>query len=201
MSNPTNASGDGATPNPDPGVTPNPAASATPAAMTPEQMQAEIKRLTETLDATRKESIQHRTKLTAFEKAQAEAEQAKLDDVQRAAKRAEEAEAKVKEYQEKLMTTQVKLAAQAMNFTNPDLAARLITVDADASDTDITKALQALAQSDPYLIKSPDAAPPATPTRQASGNPPRGGTNPPAPAPFDPRNPPSLQTIWNKPKQ
>jgi hypothetical protein len=200
MANP-NPSGEGATPNPDPGATPPVAPGATPVAMTQEQMQAEITRLSGVLDATRKESIQHRTKLTAFEKAQAEAEQAKLDDVQRAAKRAEEAEAKVKEYQEKLMTTQVKLAAQAMNFTNPDLAARLITVDADASDTDITKALQALAQSDPYLIKAADSTPPAAAPRQVPSNPPRGATNPVAPAPFDPRNPPSLQTIWNKPKQ
>jgi|SRR5579859_3892131 len=200
MANP-NPSGDGATPNPDPGATPTVAPGATPVAMTQEQMQAEIKRLTETLDATRKESIQHRTKLTAFEKAQAEAEAAKLDDVQKAAKRAEEAEAKVKEYQDKLMATQVKLAAQSMNFTNPDLAARLITVEPDASDTDITKALQALAQSDPYLIKAPETAPPAAAPRQAPSNPPRGATNQPAPAPFDPRNPPSLSSIWNKPKQ
>lgn len=197
MANPT-ASGEGATPNPDPGATPIAATGATPAAMTAEQMQAEIKRLTETLDATRKESIQHRTKLTAFEKAQADADAAKLDDVQRAAKRAEEAEAKVKEYQEKLMATQVKLAAQSMNFVNPELAAKLITVEPDASETDILKALQALATNDPYLIKAADSTPPAAAPRQAPSNPPRGATNPVAPAPFDPRNPPSLQSIWKK---
>lgn len=200
MATPT-PSGDGAMPNPDTGVTPNTAAGATPVAMTPEQLQAEITRLSGVLEATRKESIQHRTKLTAFERAQAEADAAKLDETQKAAKRADDAEAKVKEYQEKLMATQVKLAAQSMNFANPDLAARLVTVDPDASDTDITKALQALAQSDPYLIKAAEATPPAAAPRQAPSNPPRGATNPVAPAPFDPRNPPSLQSIWNKPKQ
>jgi hypothetical protein len=199
MANPT-PSGEGATPNPETGVTPNVTATgATPAAMTTEQLQAEITRLSGVLEATRKESIQHRTKLTAFEKAQAEAEAAKLDDVQKAAKRAEEAEAKAKEYQEKYMTTQVKLAAQSMGFNNPDLAARIIAVNPDASDTDITKALQALAQSDPYLIKAAESTPPSAP-RQAPSNPPRGGTNPPAPPPFDPRNPPALSSIWNKPK-
>ena len=147
------ASTDGATPQVDalPVMGTPSASSATLGAMNSEQMQAEIARLTDTLAATRKESIQHRTKLSAYEKAQAEADAAKLDETQKAAKRADDAEAKVKEYETKLLHATVKDAARALGFVNPDLAAKLITVNPDATPDDISAALASLLKDNPYL--------------------------------------------------
>lgn len=200
MANPT-ASGEGATPNPETGATPNTTVTgATPVSMTLEQALAELASIKHAHQNAVEERDRHRASLTKFERAQAEAEAAKLSDIEKATKRAEAAEAQAKQYQAQLQATQVKLAAQSMGFVNPDLAARLVSVDPDASDTDILKALQSLAQSDPYLIKAPESTPPTAAPRQAPSNPPRAGVNPPAPPPFDPKNPPSLSAIWNKPK-
>jgi hypothetical protein len=177
MSNPTNASGDSATPNPDPGATPNPTPSgATPQGMTLEQALAELAKTQETLAATRKESIQHRTKLTAFEKKQEEEAAAKLDETQRAAKRAEDAEAKAAELQQKYLASQVKLAAQTLGFVNPELAAKLVSVDPDATPESISDALAALLKDNPYLASgtvtpAPSSNGPTNPSRAQVGLP------------------------------
>ena len=127
------------------------APSATLETMTIEQYKAALADRQGALDTARKESIEHRKKLAAFEKAQADLDAAKLSDIEKAAKRADEAEAKVKEYEAKLLQATVRDAARALGFVNPDLAAKLITVDPDATPEDIQSALAALLKDNPYL--------------------------------------------------
>jgi len=163
MSNPTTASGDGATPNPDPGATPNPTPNgATPQGMTLEQYQAALADREAALKTARDESIAHRKKLKAFEDAQAAADAAKLSDIEKAAKRAEDAEAKAAELQQKYLTTQVQLAAQKLNFISPELAAKLVSVDPDATPESISDALAALLKDNPYLASGTPTPPPSS---------------------------------------
>ena len=159
-----------------------------------------------TLDEAKKLRQEHaalRKRIKQYEEVDEAAKLAALTDMEKTTKRADDAEAALKEARQQIAAHNVYKIANGMNFNNPDIATRLVIAELppDASDTDIAKALQALATSDPYLIKAADSTPPAAAPRQVPSNPPRGATNPVAPAPFDPRNPPSLQTIWNKPKQ
>jgi glutamyl/glutaminyl-tRNA synthetase len=167
-------SGEGATPNPGTGATPNPATGATPEAITLEQALAELASVKHAHQNAIEERDRHRASLSKFEKAQAEAEQAKLSDIEKAAKRAEAAEAQAKQYQQQLQTTQVKLAAQSLGFNNPEMAARLITLGDEATPEAITKALSDLLKSDPYLASSSTGVP------SSGGNPtnPQRGNNP-----------------------
>ncbi len=117
------------------------------------------------------ERDRHRKKLSTYEDAEKAAQQAALSEVEKVTKRAEEAEQRIKAYQQQLVTAQVKLAAQAKGIIDPDLAALAIAgqleLGEDGMPTNIDKTLDSLIKSKPYLAPKP-AEPPAEPAAPAT---------------------------------
>jgi multidrug efflux pump subunit AcrA (membrane-fusion protein) len=115
---------------------------------------------TEELERHRKNA----KKLSEYEKAEQERQQAALSDVEKANVRATEAEQKIQHYQQQLVTTQVELAAQRMGIINPALAALAIANKLDTGEdglpTNIETALKELIKDNPYLVAKAEA--PAT---------------------------------------
>ena len=124
----------------------------------------------------RKEAQTLRQRLKGFEDAEEQAKLAALSDVEKATKRATDAEQLVKQYQERLVLAEVKMAAQAKGIIDPDLAALAIKntleFDKDGMPTNLEEALTALVKNKPYLVpKAAEPAPsepPATPATSAA---------------------------------
>lgn len=120
------------------------------------------KNSTEELERHRKNA----KKLSEYEKADQERQQAALSDVEKANVRATEAEQQKQHYQQRLVSTQVELAAQRMGIINPALAALAIANKLDTGEdglpTNIESALKELIKDNPYLAKA-EPATPATP--------------------------------------
>ena len=77
----------------------------------------------------RKENAGARTKLKAFEDAQAAADLAKLGDLEKATKRADNAEKQIQQYKTELVNAQVRLAAKDKGIIDPDMAALALHED------------------------------------------------------------------------
>jgi len=129
-------------------------------------------------------------------------EEATMSEVEKSKKRVEEsnkriqdAEARNQQLQQKLVASEVKIAAQAQGFHNPARISALIKDDLeygeDGMPSNLDRVLTALAKSDPYLLapKASSASDPAqtvtppaqqTPTLPAM-NPGRAAIAPPAP--------------------
>ena len=129
-------------------------------------------------------------------------EEATMSEVEKSKKRVEEsnkriqdAEARNQQLQQKLVASEVKIAAQAQGFHNPARISALIKDDLeygeDGMPSNLDRVLTALAKSDPYLLapKASSASDPAqtvtppaqqTPTLPAM-NPGRGAIAAPAP--------------------
>jgi hypothetical protein len=141
-----------------------------------------IKRLTEaehSLNNAKEENARHSKKLSAYEKAEKEAEAAKkaaeeaqLSEIERIKKQHTEAEQRIKQYQQQLVMAQVKLAAKDKNIVDPDLAALAIQdkleLDEQGMPTNLEKVLDDLIKNKPYLVKAEPAEPATTPTQTAN---------------------------------
>lgn len=158
--------------NPTPGAAPAaPPGSTTPAVTTPEP-QAGDGQETISLEEARKLRKENQT-LRARQKTIDDAEEQKrlaaLSDVEKATKRADELQQKYEAKQKQLVTAHIKLAAQAKNIIDPDLAALAIAdkleYGEDGMPSNLEKALEQLIQDKPYLSK-PAEAQPTTPAQQ-----------------------------------
>ncbi len=138
---------------------------------TPDPREKEIAEL-------RRESASYRTKLKAFEEAQKAAEDAKLDELTRAQKRAQELEAAHTTATQQLQAMRVQMAvmsaASRMGIIDPDAAVRLldtgdIEFDAAGNPKHIDKLLTALLEARPYL-KAPEPATPGKPVAPNLGS-------------------------------
>lgn len=143
-----------------------------------------IKRLAEaehSLNNAKEENARHSKKLSAYEKAEKEAEAAKkaaeeaqLSEIERIKKQHTEAEQRIKQYQQQLVMAQVKLAAKDKNIVDPDLAALAIQdkleMDENGMPTNLEKVLDDLIKNKPYLVKA-EPAPPATSPAQTAPTP------------------------------
>src|SRR5260221_266201 len=141
-----------------------------------------IKRLADaehSLNNAKEENARHSKKLSAYEKAEKEAEAAKkaaeeaqLSEIERIKKQHTEAEARIKQYQQQLVMAQVKLAAKDKNIVDPDLAALAIQdkleLDENGMPTNLDKILDDLIKNKPYLVKVDASAPPATTPAQTA---------------------------------
>src|SRR5258708_2473207 len=142
-----------------------------------------IKRLADaehSLNNAKEENARHSKKLSAYEKAEKEAEAAKkaaeeaqLSEIERIKKQHTEAEARIKQYQQQLVMAQVKLAAKDKNIVDPDLAALAIQdkleLDENGMPVNLDKILDDLIKNKPYLVKVDASAPPAiTPAQTAN---------------------------------
>ena len=124
----------------------------------------------------RKENAKHRTDLKKFEDAQ-------LTEQQRLEKRATEAEATAKAYQQRIAGYEVKLTAQKLGIIDPDLALLAIQsqleYEDDGTPKNAEKLLTDLAKAKPYLVAAngnggTQAAPAGQRPTSSSG----GATNP-----------------------
>jgi hypothetical protein len=138
----------------------------------------------------RKEQGANRTKLAAFEKAAADAEAAKLSDLEKANKRIAELEAgnndRTRASQERIINYEIRLNAASLGIVDPDAAVKLLDwsklkYDDDGIPQNAQELLQALVKDKPYLAAA-SARPPVT-----SG----GATNP------SRANAPGVQLSWD----
>lgn len=140
----------------------------------------------------RRENAAHRTRLKAFEDAQAAAEMASLSETEKLKKQYEQAQQQLAELQ--IEQQQYRLAreiarhAPSLNLIDPDAAALMLTAggeldyDAEGKPTNVAKLLEKLVAEKPYLVASnvrPPAAPPSSggatnPGRPGAGAPPAG---------------------------
>jgi hypothetical protein len=131
------------------------------------------------LDEAKKLRQEHaalRKRIKQYEETDEAAKTAALSEMEKAAKRATDAEAQAQEYQQKYLASQVKLAAQSLGFVNPELAAKLVSVDPDATPESISDALAALLKDNPYLASgtvtpAPSSNGPTNPSRTQVGLP------------------------------
>lgn len=174
----TPSDGTGATPTPSTPAKGTPASGAMPqATMTHEEALAKIAELERHASNKDEEAKRHGSKLTAAEKQLAvyqekerAAQEAALSEMEKSNKRAAEAEAKIKQYQQELITLSVKLAAKDMGIIDPDIAALAIQKTLEFGDdgmpSNLDDALKALVKQKPYLV--PAKAEPATPAAQTA---------------------------------
>ena len=138
---------------PQAGATPN---STNATTRTPDDYERQIAEL-------RKENAAHRTRQSAYEKAQAEAEAAKLSDLEKANKRAADLEAQLNDrtraYQERLVKAEIKAGAAGVGIIDPDAAVKLLDwsqfeYDDEGVPTNISKLLDQLVKDKPYLASA-----------------------------------------------
>lgn len=136
--------------------------------------------LTAELARTRREAAAHRAENTALKKAQADADAAKLSELDQAKKRASDLEtenARIKgEAQASLTTAKIERIAAQLGIVDPEVAAALIKPDdierdAAGNPTNLDALLKALAKAKPYLVaqQQQGAVPGAAPMNPATG--------------------------------
>jgi hypothetical protein len=183
-------------------ATGNAPSGAMPPAVAPtlEEVQRELEELRHSHGNATEELKRHRSKLTAYEKKEAEvaeaqkaAELAQLSETEQikkhhadAVKQIEQRDQQIEQYKKQLATAHVKLAAQSLNIIDPDMAALAIGSDLEYGDdgmpTNVEVALKTLLKNKPYLAPKPAESPAsATPAQSAQR------TSPPAIPPFSGR--------------
>jgi hypothetical protein len=174
--NPSGAPQAGATPAPTPQAGEPPPANPS-GTDTPKPSSRSVDDLEKEIAALRKENAERRVKLTAFEKAQADAEAAKLTELEKAKKAQADAEAKAtqheREMQELRVTVSIERQASKLGIVDSEAAAKLldwseIEYDDAGKPKNIDKLLEKLAKDKPYLVGKPGAA-----TSGGASNPPK----------------------------
>lgn len=117
--------------------------------LTLEEALAELKKV-------RTEAASHRVKLTAFEKAEEERKLAAMGDLEKAAQRAEAAEAQARTYRERIALLSVQAEATKLGIVDPEVAAALIKdkleLDDDGAPKNADALLRELVKAKPYLL-------------------------------------------------
>jgi multidrug efflux pump subunit AcrA (membrane-fusion protein) len=102
-------------------------------------------------------------KLAEYEEKERLAQEAQLSEVEKSKKLVEaekaarvQAEQQIQQLRQQLVMSEVKLAAKSMDFINPELVAKVIELEYDENGmpTNLTKALEDLAKSNPFLLKA-----------------------------------------------
>jgi len=148
-----------------------------PAVKTPtvEELQAQLADKDKSLKLANAEAKQRREKLEAIEAADAKRKEAELTETQKAAARADKAEADLQALQERhrksAIYAAIRLAAKDANFADPEdavLLAELTGVEVGDDDrvAGADAAVKALAKAKPHLIKA--AARPGAPNINAA---------------------------------
>lgn len=166
----------------------------------------DLARLRKELEATRKEAASHRTKLKAFEEAQAAAEAAKLSDLEKSQKAAEVATAQATKFRDALAAAKLENAAIKSNALDADAVVALLSGKLDFGDdgqpTNIDELLDGLKKAKPHLFK-PATEPQKPPVSSGGASNPGRGTTAAATA-----NQPSMEhyslgsrELWNRQRQ
>jgi len=111
----------------------------------------------------RSEAQNLRKRLKAYEDQENLAKEAALSEVDKASKRAVEAEQRVKQYQQQLVVARVEAAAQRKGIIDPELAALAVQSSLEFGDdgmpSNLDKVLTDLLKNKPYLATAPTPAP------------------------------------------
>ena len=152
-------------------VTPQPQAGTTPQ---PEPQAGDGTNEQLSLDEARKlrkENQTLRQRQKAIDDAEEAARVAALSELDKSNKRAQDAEAKIKDMQDKLVQAQVKLAAKDKGIIDPDLAALALQssleFDEDGMPSNLDKALADLIKNKPYLVPASTAQAPISSAQTA----------------------------------
>jgi hypothetical protein len=140
---------------------------------------AELKRV-------RSEAASHRAKLAQFEKAQQEAETARLSDLEKAQKKVGDLERErdtlAQTMRDRIARYAIEAQATRLGIVDPDVAATLIASELefaeDGTPTNVEKLLRTLLEKKPYLASSASPTTPRVPvTNPGRGSAPaaRGG--------------------------
>jgi hypothetical protein len=115
--------------------------------------------------------------LAAYKEKERQAQEATLSEIDKATKRANEADKLVQQYKQQLINAQVKMAAQSLGIIDPDIAALAVNGSLEYGDdglpSNVDDALKTLIKNKPYLVapkaEKPAAQPevPATPAQTA----------------------------------
>ena len=145
------------------------ASGATPKTPSIEELQARIAELERHSHNKTEEAARHgkarseiEKKLAEYEEKERLAQEAQLSEIEKSKKRVQEIEAakaasdaQIQQLRQQLVMAEVKLAAKSMDFINPDIVAKVIELEYDDNGlpTNLTKALEDLAKSNPFLLK------------------------------------------------
>jgi hypothetical protein len=127
------------------------------------------------IDRLRKENADARKRLSAYEEAEKQAQEAqriadldKLSEIERIKKQHQDAEARLKQQQQQLVLSHIREVAKEKGIINPKLIApvveRELEYDKDGEPTNLEAVLDELIKGNPYLVATP--AEPATPPAQ-----------------------------------
>src|SRR5258708_40026920 len=183
---PTTPPGSATPPNGTPPATGTGSSGATPPKPSVEELQARIADLERHATNKTEEAARHGKSLTAAEKELAAykekervASEATLSEIEKSKKDVERAtaekaavEAQVQQLRQQLVMAEVKLAAKSMDFINPEIVAKVIELEYDENGlpTNLLKALEDLAKSNPFLLKPKKELPPEQTTPAQTAN-------------------------------
>ncbi|HEX9502887.1 MAG TPA: hypothetical protein VF974_01010, partial [Patescibacteria group bacterium] len=117
--------------------------------------------------------------LAAYKEKERVASEATLSEIEKSKKDVERAtaekaavEAQVQQLRQQLVMAEVKLAAKSMDFINPEIVAKVIELEYDENGlpTNLLKALEDLAKSNPFLLKPKEELPPEQTTPAQTAN-------------------------------
>jgi hypothetical protein len=159
----TPQAGDGGLPLPQAGATtPTPQAGSGKAPLTAEEYERK-------LAETNAEAAKYRVALKKYQDVEEARNQAALSDMEKANKRAADAEERTKHLQKQVVSGRVQLAALSKAAIDPELTAlaleSVLEYGDDGMPTNLEKALEDLAKNKPFLFKPADP----TPTAAQSG--------------------------------
>jgi len=146
---------------------------ATPTKPSVEELQARLAEVERHLANKTEEAARHgknhstaEKELAAYKEKERLAQEADLSAIEKSKKDVETAraatlavEAQMQQLRQQLIMAEVKLAAKSMDFLNPEIAAKVIELEFDEKTgmpTNVTKALEDLAKSNPFLLKPKD---------------------------------------------
>ena len=156
----------------------------------------------------RKENAQHRTKLKAFEDAQAAADLAKLGDLEKATKQYEQAQKQIQQLRDENVKAQIRLQAKTLGIANDELISPYVLskleFDDDGKPTNLDKVLDEVIKANPNLVVQAGSAAQtanqkAAPTTPAN-NPGRSSIVQPGSQPLQPGRVTTWNDVYNRNK-
>lgn len=123
------------------------------------------------LAETRREAAKHRTEKNALEAELKKRQDAELSETERLKQQVEESNANTTQLQQRLIQSEVKVAAQKLGIINPDLVVPIVQGKIEMKDgepTNIEALLTDLVKANPYLVEAPKGS------DGGAGNPARG---------------------------
>ena len=136
-----------------------------------EEALAKIAELEHAHKNAREQADRQAKKLSTYEQAEEQAKLAALSEVEKANKRAQDAEKQIQQYKDQIVLEKVINAAHKKGIIDPELAALAVKGNLEYGDdgmpSNLDKALDELIKAKPYLVPKADEPAPASPAQTA----------------------------------